>query len=520
MNLLLHSFISASSLILPVRMVKNRFHVLLLLLLIITVSSSLKIQSSYDVSLEIKKQKAVYGYEEAENEISTETQSIHSFGDQEDFWTANLETNEWFTVRATLLAVGEHCYIYMDNRTINYMGQIQAIERCEIYREEFDRTIYPKNYELMGNPNGTLGDIDGDPRITVFLVEGVGSYYLQHNELVGYPYSNNREMVFVNSRMPLYNTIGVICHETNHLFLFNYDLDEAVFMIEGLAEFSMYYAGYMSNTSFMQGDMSLNVTMSATYYSENPSVSLMYFDKDYYSYASYGAGYMFLFYLAEKYGINIIKDLIDIDSYDGTSGIEYVLSNHGYDTSFNEIFLDFITACTIDELGVYNDLYGFINADYRIANRKTVSSLPTTFSNIVHRYYGIEILEFSNPPDMFTLELETPTYPRSLGVVLIIQDDDGWNVTQSIITENGNKTLLYCSGENIENAYLVTSKIIEDITEGPRIWMPSPRSELDFLIVSGHQNPPKETRFSLIVLSSTLLSMSTLVVILRKRKKS
>ena len=117
----------------------------------------------------------------------------------------------------------------MDNRTINAIGQGQAISRCDVLRSEFDRVVYPKNVELMGHPNGTLGDIDNDPHITVFLVEDIGSYYLEHNEIAGTSHSNQREMVYVDSEMGLYNTISVMCHETNHLFLFNYDLDDVIF---------------------------------------------------------------------------------------------------------------------------------------------------------------------------------------------------------------------------------------------------------------------------------------------------
>ncbi|NPD88892.1 MAG: hypothetical protein HGN29_09205 [Asgard group archaeon] len=502
-------------------MVKFRNFLLLISLLLFPLFSTntVDVLSTETNNLELE-ENPIYKIEQKIADSNPKVLSIHNFGDQEDFWTANLQTNDWFEVRATLLAVGDQCYIYMDNRTINSLGQNEAIRRSEIYSFEFDETIYPKNYELMGDPAGTLGDIDSDPRITVFLVEGVGSYYLQHNELVGYPYSNNREMVFVNSEMPLINTIGVICHETNHLFLFNYDLDEAVFLIEGLAEFSMYNAGYMSNSSFMQGGMSLNITYSAYYYSENPSVSLLYFDEGYHSYASYGAGYMFLFYIAEKYGIQIIKDLIGIDDLDGPEGIEYVLSNHGLEITFNEIFLNFITACTIDELGIYEDLYGFINADYHILTRRPVSNLPRTFTNIEHRYYGIEILELDETPDEFTLELETPDYPGSLGVVTIIEDDNGWNVTQSILTSNGNKTRLYCNGENIEKVYVVTSKIRVGITAGPRLWMASPVSELDFSIESGHQNSATETRITIITITTTLLVASNFILIFRRRKKN
>ncbi|OLS29215.1 MAG: hypothetical protein HeimAB125_22890 [Candidatus Heimdallarchaeota archaeon AB_125] len=470
-----------------------------------------------EVQITILEENPICKLEESFIETSAEIQSYENFGDQKDFWTANLQTQEWFQVRATLLAVGDHCYIYMDNRTITPMGQSQAIERSEILSSEFDNIVYPKNFELMGSPNGTLGDIDNDPRITVFLVQGVGSYYLQHNELPGTTNSNNREMVYVSTGMQLVNTIAVMCHETNHLFLFNYDLNEAVFFIEGLAEFSMYNAGYMSNSSFMQGGMTLNVTMSAYQYSLYPSVSLFFFDENYYSYSSYGAGYMFLFYLTEKYGIEIIRDLIPIDSLDGPPAIENVLSAHGYNISFNEIFLDFITACTIDELGIYDDLYGFLNADYSTNTKRLIYELPFSISNVKHRYYGIEINEITEVPNEFTLEIETPDYPRSLGVVTIIHDDNGWNITQAILTGDGSSVLLLCEGVNIDQAYVITSMIKEGTPNAPLTWMESPYNLLDFSIKEGH--PPAtidETR--LVFLS--LIPLILVAVILTKRFKT
>ncbi|MHA1199901.1 MAG: hypothetical protein ACTSQF_11285 [Candidatus Heimdallarchaeaceae archaeon] len=460
-----------------------------LFILIVLFSSVLCVNRTFskasDFPVEIIENEEIQQSNNSAIENSDYIQAYESFGNQEEFWTANLNTNEWFLVRATLLSVGEYCYIYMDNQTIASMGQSQAIDRCEILSSEFDHTVYPKNLELMGHPNGTLGDIDGDLHITVFLVEGVGSYYLQHNELVGYSYSNQREMVFVSSQMPLLNTIAIMCHETNHLFLFNNDLNEAVFFTEGLAEFSMYYAGYMSNYSFMQGGMTINTTSSAQYFSQHPSVSLFFFDANYYAFASYGYGYMFLFYIAEKYGIDIIKDLVLIDVLDGPEAYESVLSNHGFEISFNSLFLDFITACTIDELGIYDDLFGFVNADFHITNTRLISSLPSTKADIEHRYYGVEIEKITSVPDKFTLEIETPAYPRSLGVVIIIEDDNGWNVTQSIVTGNGSTVRIHCNGDNIQNAYLVTSLMKEGTPNAVRLWSSSPVNELTIVIKEG-----------------------------------
>ena len=497
-----------------IRMARFRGFALVFSMLIVSLFC-IKVVSSLpnEINITILEERS---YEKCEKPVLSpfnEIQSIENFGDQKDFWTVNLDTYEWYTVRATLLAVGEHCYIYMDNRTITTMGQVDAITRSEICRNEFDRVAYPKNVELMGDLDGTLGDVDGDPRVTVFLVQGVGSYYMYSNEFGGI-HSNFREMVYVDSQMPLYRTIAVICHETNHLFLFNYDADEATFLVEGLAEFSQYYAGYLSNSSFMQYGMVLNTTWSSYFYSVNPSVSMFFFDDEYHSYSSYGSGFMFVFYLAEKYGIQIIKDLIPIDALDGPEAIEYVLGNHGYDIRFNEIFLDFITACTINELGIYGDLYGFLNTRYKIGTRFLMFEYPITRVDVKHRYYNIEITEFADIPNKYTVEIETPDYPRSLGVISIIHDDSGWNVTQLILTGDGSTVQLLCEGNNIDEAYLVTSLIKEGTPNAPRSWGESPFNLLDITVKEGH--PLKTTNKTSLTFLSLLPILLVTVIITKK----
>ena len=90
-----------------------------------------------EVAITILDENPIYKYEEPLIESLAEFQSIENFGDQQDFWTYDFQASEWFEVRATLLAVGQHCYIYMDNRTITSMGQYQAIERSKILSSEF-----------------------------------------------------------------------------------------------------------------------------------------------------------------------------------------------------------------------------------------------------------------------------------------------------------------------------------------------------------------------------------------------
>ncbi len=66
---------------------------------------------------------------------------------------------------------------------------------------------------------------------------------------------------------------------------------------------------------------------------------------------------------------------------------------------------------------------------------------------------------------------------------------------------------------------MVTSKIRVGISAGPRIWMASPVSELDFFMESGHHNPAAETSITIVTLAVTLFIMSNFVLILRRRKR-
>ncbi len=440
-----------------------------------------------------------------------------NFGDQRDFWTRNFVIQEYEQVHATLLAVGNWCYLYMDNRTIDQLGQSQAIQKCEIYADEFDDNIYPKNVEFMGDPDGIFGDIDGDPRITILIYPAVrgGGYYLEGNEM-DHTHSNYREMIYINSVLNTVQAITTICHEFNHLILFNSDLNEADFLIEGIAEYSIYHAGYFSDDSYIPPGLRLNLSYHANYYEDHPETSLFYFDPVEYAYLTYGASYMFIFYLVEQYGIQVITNLLAIDS-DGPKGVEKVLLHHGYNISFNELFLNWITACTIDQLGIHNNLYGFVNLDFHSAISTEIENLPYSRNNVQHNCYGFDVKKINSPPNEFTLKIETPKSPRSLGISAIIHDDNGWNITKSIVTGNGDFTYLYLTGENIETAYILTSMIKKDVEDAPRDFITAPFENLDYRIYEGY-NIPEQSSFSFSITAVLIVFLSSLTLIVRKRR--
>ena len=182
-----------------------------------------------------------------------------------NFWVADFDTNSHYEIEATLLVTGEHCLIYMQDSLIPQIGAAEALSRCESYQNEFDTRIYQTVIDLTGNPNGTLGDIDGDPRIVILINDNPTSYYSQYNEIV-HAYSNLCEMFYINYHP--FMILETIAHEFCHLIWFNYEFDEVHFILEGLAEYATYKCGYLEDNN--------NASRRTSYFLENSNDSLIY----------------------------------------------------------------------------------------------------------------------------------------------------------------------------------------------------------------------------------------------------
>lgn len=400
--------------------------------------------------------------------------SEEHFGDQVLFW---INIPELVQMRATLLAVGNCGYIYMANETIELLGENASISKCEALSYEFDVTIYHNAIEVAGSPDGYLGDIDGDPHITVFLAPLVRHF--GDNSVLGYyddkdddphnPYSNLREMVYVDSEQPLEDTYCIITHELNHMIWGNYEFDEAEFLLEGLANYAVDYCGYY--WWVIDG-----VTTTFIYH---PEISLLYFVREYGELwdASYGQAYLFVTYLANRFGNDFTKELVSIPT-DGAKSVDFALRWFRYNLTFNDVYLDWITACTLDDTTFADGIYGFETVDYSIQVTTIGFSFPIEKHDVKHYYYGFDVKRIFADYDNFTFVIENP-YPYALGISIAFVDDDGWNVTQVFNTENSDKIYLYVEGDNIQKAYVITSLM-------------SPNTPSDFGVVYDSTEVPSE----------------------------
>ncbi|MFX0170194.1 MAG: hypothetical protein ACFE89_12710 [Candidatus Hodarchaeota archaeon] len=367
-------------------------------------------------------------------------------GYQRSFWIYDFTASFFYEVNATLLAKGEYSLVFMETNCITELGELAAIGKTETIRDEFDSTIYPRITDLAGHPNGTLGDIDGDPRI-IILLSNCANYYSERNELP-LEYSNQCEMIYIHYRIPVVN---VVAHEFHHLIWFNNEWDEPQFILEALAQYAMYHAGYLEPHH--------NLAPQVSAFLPHPEESLLYWnmynDGGVSAVIDYGSSYLFAFYIAEQYGVEILRNLIT-EPADGPHGIEAVLQTAGYDITFNELYLNWITALTIDELGFCNNLYGFENLDARITRYYPVNGLPLLNQTISLRYYGFHIHKLQSPLENFTVQIRKSSN-QTIGVSIALHDAFGWHIYQNLHDEEGSIITDIFMGNRIDVAYIITS---------------------------------------------------------------
>jgi hypothetical protein len=375
-------------------------------------------------------------------------------GSIRSFWSKNHTSNTYYQVGAELLAIGNYCYIYMEDVAIDFLGDAVALERSESYRDEFDTTIYPYVVDLAGNPDGNIGDIDEDPRIIILLSTNPVCYYDYANEIEG-PVSNLCEMIYIT-----YTTsyiLGVISHEFHHLVLYNHDNNEAPFLFESLAQFAAKYTG-----SIVPWD---NITWGVDDFVLHPEDSLIYWTSSTTgeeAQIDYGSAYLFGLYLAEQFGIEFMRNLVT-EEQDGAEGIIATLDDMGYNITFNQLYLDWITTLAIDEPSLAEGQYGFHDANARMHKMDIVTEIPRGPDSLSIRAYGFNIHRLVAPPDYFVIEL---TYPSlsSVGLSIAYYDSEGWHVQQRV--ESGGLLIEEVQGSSISDVYIMTTYLFSETPSG------------------------------------------------------
>ena len=245
----------------------------------------------------------------------------------------------------------------------------------QLAAEVLENEILPTTRTLFGSePNP---GIDNDPAIHILHIADMGGntigYFSGKDEYTQTiaPFSNEREMFYINLD---FVTIGgqdyfdVVSHEFQHMIHWNLDRNEQTWINEGLAELSTTENGY-GGSDFLPEFLS------------DTDTSLTAFD---YEGGDYGAAWLLMGWLHEKFGETFIQDLVR-QPKNGIEGLEALLVAQTQQTTFEEIYADWTVAYfALDQsldLGIV-DRYAFAFAAPYIRGRPKITPTPIEIGEI------------------------------------------------------------------------------------------------------------------------------------------
>jgi hypothetical protein len=275
-------------------------------------------------------------------------------GDQRPFWTINFAKSVYEQISATCMAVGEHCYVYLQQGQTLSGNQSQTIANIV---HEFDTNIYAKDTSTFGTePNP---GVDGDPRVYILLLDiqdgwdGVyqrtytAGYFDPGNEVAG-AYSNLREMFFMDIYPATAGStgfFGTLAHEFQHMIHWWHDAAEETWVNEGCSDLAVYLCGYGYPQSHLVSGNSSNPG-----FLESPDHQLT-LNKPAWtnSMADYGSAFMWTLYLWEHYGGDGTITHLVANTQHGIQGVDSTLAARGQTDRFEQVFKKWVVANYIDE---------------------------------------------------------------------------------------------------------------------------------------------------------------------------
>lgn len=252
------------------------------------------------------------------------------------------------SVEAELIHITDHAYIWL------VVGQQADRQALIAAGNRFESQIYPALHRVFGSE--WSAGIDGDVHLSIVHYrdpqdDAAGSFDAG-DELPGWieSASNETEMFKINlDGMDPGDDyyFAVLAHEFEHMIHWNTDRNEEDWLDEGLAELACRVAGFdpgSSDESFLlQPDTQLTVWP----YEDDATLH-------------YGAGYLFALFLWERFGDDLIWDLVHRPA-NGLAALDEALAERGTGLSADQVFSDWVLANLLDE-----GEYAYAHKDWKV----------------------------------------------------------------------------------------------------------------------------------------------------------
>lgn len=323
--------------------------------------------------------------------LAADLGSITTFNVQREF-----EASENQRVEAVLVKTSSSLYFYVEKNWWNSQVSAKQNEisgKLDALAVEFSNHIYPTLTSVYGsewNPG-----VDGDPKITVLfhaMKEGVAGYFRSADEYIKLqvPDSNEREMVYLSlANIESSQLKGFLAHEFTHVITFNQKdrlggAAEEVWLNEARADFATTILGY--DIAYDGSNLQRRVRD----FLGNPSDSVTEWQEKKYDYASAS---LFMHYLVDHYGIDILSDSLKLKSK-GITSLNEILARNGYKENFAQIFTNWTIANVINDCSVDNR-YCYLTASLKnVRISPTLNFLPLsgnsslTVTNVTKHWAG------------------------------------------------------------------------------------------------------------------------------------
>lgn len=290
--------------------------------------------------------------------------------DQQLFWAYNFNSDGFYQIQATLRKTGSRVRIWVEDDSWN-SGYVTQAEVDSIYKaleiSTSSGSLYPYlgivdiDTMLFGQPPNRNGD-----RMIDFLILDIkdefnpdaGNFafiagYFLENDQSNNTGSNQRDLLYLDSQPGIfykderrtYTVLATTAHELQHLIHYNYDVNEYLWVNEGLSELASTYCGYGIGFPYLYlRDTNKNLTL--------------WFN----NVADYARVGLWTLYVAEQLGLDFIKTLTQ---HPQNSVLSYNTILPAFtNLSFNQIYENWAIANYVNDITV-NGQYGYLHPEAR-----------------------------------------------------------------------------------------------------------------------------------------------------------
>ncbi|MDQ6693137.1 MAG: immune inhibitor A [Chloroflexota bacterium] len=301
-------------------------------------------------------------------------QPNYSVGTRQQFYVADVTKRTYFKVPSTLKVVTPHAYWYVKD---GYDVDAAALQASA---DHFENNIYPTDRRVFGSE--AQPGVDNDVHLSILIapIPGVGGYFSTADTYprVINPFSNERDMIYMASvpespsGAPSNYFEGTLAHEFQHMIEWNVHRDRDVWLDEGNSEIAMYINGY-------------NPGGVDTAFALNPDTQLNAWDDPTRNSNHYGASYLFLRYLMDRYGgDNAISQIVKGKGL-GVDAIDRVVKAAGNPSGFEGAFKDWVIANILNDPSIAGGRYSYSEGG-RVQAAKRVNKYPASQSGTAHQY--------------------------------------------------------------------------------------------------------------------------------------